>query len=86
MFLDTLLGFLAIQALGRKQPPDVGRVAGVNFPYVSSTMSTKGQDELIAILSNFPHRIHGLQILQSPPQFRGIVCSIAVDNPSLKLC
>ena len=49
-------------------------------------MSTKGQDEFIAILPNFPHRINGLQILQSTPQLRGIVCSVAVDNPSLKLC
>lgn len=69
MGFDALLGIGAIDPFWRQQPTDVGRVVGLHFSQVASTVSTKGEHEFFTVFPDFTHAVNGRKIIQAPPQF-----------------
>ena len=84
MRLDALLSFLAVEPPGGQQPPDVGGVAQLNFSEVPSAMPAESQNEFSTVFTYLTHRINGLEIVQSAPQFRCVARTVAVHDPAIE--
>ena len=65
MLFDTLLGRIAIQSIGGKKLADVGRVVGLNFGKVATTVPSKGKNKLSTVLPNLSHSVNRLQVIKS---------------------
>ena len=69
MGFDALLCFGAIDAFWGQQPTDVGRVVGLHFPQVASTVAAKSEHEFFTVFPDFAHAVNGRKIIQAPTQF-----------------
>jgi len=47
-------------------------------------MPPEGQNELSTVFTYLTHRINGLEIVQSAPQFRCVARTVAVHDPAFE--
>ena len=75
---------VALKAVWREQPRDVTRVVLLNFKQAPPSMSAEREDVVLPIDADFSHAVQRFEVVDPPPQSRGIAGTVAANSPALQ--